>query len=96
MGHPEAWAKESCGPIGSARVLARDSNRVVYRVRCSRLIGTKWVILVPPRDGRAVWNCLAGLCGYPCSHAGAALHAEREGVAAADAELGALIEGGQW
>lgn len=69
---------EARGLVGTARVLAADSYRTVYGVRRSRPIGAEYVVLVTPCDGRATCDCLAGLHGKPCSHAGAALEAERE------------------
>lgn len=86
----------------SARVLASDSYGVAYGMRRRRPIGREYIVLITRRDLYARCDCIAGLRGWPCSHAGAAILAEQERarreerVAAADADRWALIEAGQW
>lgn len=80
---------------GTARVLCQDAYRVVYGVRRSWPIGAEWVVLVTPRSGRVVCDCLAGLHDRPCCHAGAALHAERQRLEA-HRRSSARSEAWQW
>lgn len=85
----------------ATRVLASDSHCTAYGVR-RRLHLHPYVVLVGRRDGFTCCDCIAGLRGWPCSHAGAAILAEQERarreerVAAADADRWAMIEAGQW
>lgn len=66
---------------GTARILAEDVYRIVYGVRKSGPVG-EYVVLVTPTLCEVVCDCIAGTHRRPCSHAGAALHAFRQRLAA--------------
>lgn len=100
----EAWTQRALElaevrhTTGTARVLAAESFRIVYGVRRSHALG-EYIILATSFDGRVVCDCIAGLHGRPCCHAGAAIHADRQRLQASSTRSEALdwfANGGEW